>query len=80
MEPPNQGVFNLTLTYARSAHVPWTYGSRELLSHTVDTNCNNTFNFDANKKHLCSVCVFRATTAAVAEWLRAGGVGHHDHF
>ena len=76
MEPPTiikaklhavQGVFNLTMTYARSADVPWTYGRCELLSPATKPNYDKTFNFAASKKHIVAWFVSRCNTSSRRE-------------
>ena len=57
--PALQGVFNLTMTYARSAQVSWTYGRYELLSPETKPDYDKTFNFAANKRHLVAWFVSR---------------------
>ena len=65
--PPLQGVFNLTMTYARSAQVSWTYGSCELLSPADKPNYDKTTNFAANKKHLVAWFVGQCVTPSRRE-------------
>ena len=74
--PPLQGVFNLTMTYARSAQVSWTYGSCEPLPPTIHTNYSKTFNYAANKKHIVAWFVSNCHTSSIRE-AYAEGFGEH---
>ena len=65
--PPLQGVFNLTMTYARYAQVSWTYGSCEPLPPTIHANYSKTFNYAANKKHLVAWFVSNCGTSSIRE-------------
>ena len=60
--PALQGVFNLTMTYARSAQVSWTYGRYELLSPETKPDYDKTFNFAANKTYLVAWFVSHCIT------------------
>ena len=60
--PALQGVFNLTMTYAISAQVSWTYGRYELLSPGTEPDYDKTFNFAANKTYLVAWYVSHCIT------------------
>ena len=65
-----QGTFNMTMTYARSAHVSWAYGICEALSPTSQRNYNKTFNYAAKKKHLVAWFAAIAARRANARRMR----------
>ncbi|KAI0229129.1 Alpha-(1,3)-fucosyltransferase C [Lamellibrachia satsuma] len=62
-----QGLFNLTMTYARSAEVPWMYGHCEPLSPTAQSTYNATVNYAAGKKYLVAWFVSHCRTASRRE-------------
>ena len=62
-----QGVFNLTMTYAMSAHVPWPLGSCQPLSPSAHPNKSSTFNYAAKKKHLVAWFVSNCRTPSRRE-------------
>ena len=65
--PDLQGVFNLTMTYARSAHVSWCYGRCEPMSKASHPNYSKIFNYAARKKHLVSWFVANCHTPSRRE-------------
>ena len=65
--PGLQGTFNFTMTYARSAQVPWVYGRCEPLSPTEHPEYNQTFNYAAKKKHLVAWFVSNCRTPSRRE-------------
>ena len=71
--PRLQGVFNMTMTYTRSAmahgsgHVPWFYGRCEPLSPIAHRNYSKTFNYAAKKKHLVAWFVSNCRTPSRRE-------------
>ena len=71
-----QGTFNMTMTYARSAHVPWCYGVCEALSPSSHPNYDKTFNYAAKKKHLVAWFVSNCRTPSKRETY-AEALGKH---
>ena len=72
----HQGMFNLTMTYARSAGVPWQYGLCEPLSPTAHPIYSRNFNYAAGKKHLVAWFVSHCKTASKRETY-AKALGDH---
>ena len=62
-----QGLFNLTMTYARTAQVSWVYGLCEPLPPNTISKYNKTFNYAAKKKHLVAWFVSNCRTASRRE-------------
>ena len=65
--PQLQGIFNLTMTYARSAQVPWVYGLCKPLPPNATSKYSKEFNYAAKKKHLVAWFVSNCRTPSRRE-------------
>jgi len=73
-----QGLFNLTMTYTRTATVPWVYGSCKRLSPTDKPTYNASRNYAAGKKHLVAWFVGHCRTSSRREVYAAALAEHID--
>ena len=71
-----QGIFNMTMTYARSAGVLWRYGLCEPLSPKAHPIYSRNFNYADGKKHLVAWFVSHCQTASKRETY-ARALGEH---
>ena len=65
--PKLQGIFNLTMSYARSARVPWVYGLCKPLPPNAISKYSKEFNYAAKKKHLVAWFVSNCRTSSRRE-------------